>query len=209
MSLLIVTLVALVLGFVGSMPLAGPVSVMVVSRGAEARFSEGHRLAMGAAAAEGIYAAVAFAGFATLLVGHPSAVLAAKGITAVVLLVVGVQFARWKLKEPTPEQARPARGAFRLGLTTSLLNPTLLVTWSAVTTAIYSRQTIDMKPWYAIPFGAAAAAGIAGWNAVLLALMRRYHSKLPKVFLAWLVRSMGLLLIGVAIWTAVGLFRAL
>lgn len=207
MSLLIVTLVALVLGFVGSMPLAGPISVMVVSRGAEARFNEGLRLAMGSALAEGIYAAVAFAGFATLLVGHPSAVLGAKAITAVVLLVVGVQFARWKLKEPSGVVDKPARGAFRLGLTTSLLNPTLLVTWSAVTTAIYSRQSIDMHTWYAVPFGAGAASGIAGWNAVLLALMRRYHSKLPKVFLAWLVRGMGLLLIGVAIWTAVGLIR--
>src|SRR5215471_1241504 len=56
----VVSIVAFVLGFVGSMPVAGPISVMVVSRTAEGNWRAARRIAYGASVAEALYAFLAF-----------------------------------------------------------------------------------------------------------------------------------------------------
>ena len=207
MSVLVISVIAFVLGFVGSMPLAGPVSVMVVSRAGLGRFDEARNVAFGAAIGEGFYAGIAFLGFAALLARYPAAVPISKGVTAVVLLAVGAHFLRWKPKDGDDGKQRSGSSGLFLGLTASVVNPTLLITWSAVTTAIYSRQVLTMTPLMAAPFGICAGAGIACWNVVLVAILRRYHNKFPQKAVTYFVRGMGLLLIGIALWSAIDVLR--
>ena len=209
LAVLTVSLIAFVLGFVGSMPLAGPVSVMVVSRGAMGRFREAILLAVGASIAEGIYAGLAFFGFSTLLARYALAVPISHAVTSVVLLAVGIHFLRWKPSsdEESAEKRGRGRSAFALGFTASIVNPTLLITWSAVTTAIYSRQIVHMTGLLAIPFGLAAGAGIAAWNIVLVAILRRYQHTFPKHVIQWVVRGMGAVLILIALWSTLDLLR--
>lgn len=204
----IVSIIAFIFGFVGSMPLAGPASVMIVSRGARKLYRDAFLLALGASLAEGIYAGLAFWGFSTFLARHPAVLPVSHAVTAVVLLIVGVHFLRWKEESKTNGDER--RGsAFVIGFSISALNPALLATWSAATTAIYSRQIVRMTGLMAIPFGVAAAAGIVAWNALLVQLMKRFEDKFPKRWIGWVIRGMGLVLIAIAIWSAVDLVRHL
>lgn len=207
MSWLIVSAVAFVLGFVGSMPLAGPVSVMVVSRAGLGRFDEARNVAFGASLGEGLYAGISFLGFAALLTRYPTAVPISKVVTAIVLFAVGAHFLRWKPKDAGDGKERHGSSSFFLGLTASLVNPTLLVTWSAVTTAIYSRQAFPMTAAMAAPFGICAGAGIACWNVVLVAILRRYHNKFPQRAVTYFVRGMGMLLIAIALWSVIDVLR--
>ncbi len=57
-------------GFIGSMPVAGPIAGLVLSRGLQGRFASGANIAVGAALAEAAYACLAFWGFSTLLADH-------------------------------------------------------------------------------------------------------------------------------------------
>ena len=210
MAVLVVSLIAFVLGFVGSMPLAGPISIMVVSRGVTGQFREALLLAVGASIAEGLYAGGAFWGFSALLSRYALAVPISHVVTSVVLLAVGIHFLRWKPKEEIEGAAAKrgaGRSAFALGFTASIVNPTLLITWSAVTTAIYSRQIVQMTGLLAIPFGLAAGAGIAAWNVVILAILKRYRHKFPKRAIQWAIRGMGAVLILIALWSAIDLVR--
>jgi threonine/homoserine/homoserine lactone efflux protein len=208
MPTLVVSLVAFVLGFIGSMPVAGPIAVMIVARAADKRYREARHLAFGASLAEAMYAFLAFFGFATFLTRYDWALPVSHGVTAGVLLVVGVHFVRWKKGKAQHEATTPARRSpFVLGLSVSVLNPTLLVTWSAVTTALYSRQLVPMTSLMAIPFGLAAGAGAATWNVVLVALLRKFANHFPERAVTWTVRAMGMLLIAVAVWSGVDLVR--
>ena len=72
MSVVVVCLIAALFGFAGSMPLAGPVAVLVVSRGALKEYTAAFRIGLGAAVAEGVYAFLAFWGFATFLARYPA-----------------------------------------------------------------------------------------------------------------------------------------
>ena len=213
MAVLLVSIIGFVFGFIGSMPLAGPIAVLVVSHAFQGRHAAALRLAFGAATAEAIYAFVAFFTFTTLLARHPIVVPISHAVTAVVLLVVGVYFLRWKDRSAAAQGASdpPARenksAKFFLGFSVCALNPTLLVTWSAATAVLYSKGVAHLTSPMAIAFGAAAGLGVATWQVVLVALIRRYQERFPRRALAWIVRGMGLLLVAIALWSAVDLVR--
>ncbi|HEY4015540.1 MAG TPA: LysE family transporter [Polyangiaceae bacterium] len=204
MRLLVLCVSAFLFGFVGSMPLAGPIAVMVVSRAAEGRFRDALRISLGASVAEGIYAAGAFWAFTHLLAPSRLVVPLSRGAAAIVLVGLGVRFMFWRMKDR--RHARDGRGATAfLGFTISAVNPTLFVTWSAVAAFVYSAHGQGSRPTEldAVPFGAAAAGGIACWFVVLIALLRRFGGNVPKRALTLTVRGLGLCLVGLGIWSAI------
>lgn len=205
MSVLVVCLIAAVLGYVAAMPILGPIAVMVLSRGIEGRFDEARKLGMGAAVAEGIYAGIAFVTSATLFQRYPAAMPISRVLASIVLAVVGFSFVRYK---PNTEgvRERKASSAFALGFLTSGFNPTILATWTAATAGLGSHG-FEMRTWVAVPFGLSAAAGITGWYFTLVALMTKYHSRLPTRALHTSIRVMGGVLLLLAGWTLLAAFR--
>lgn len=210
MRLLAVCAVAFAFGFIGSMPLAGPISVMVVSRAVQKRFGEALHIGLGAAAAEAAYAGVALWGFTTLLARHPAVDPVSHGVTAVVLCALGVRFAVWKPKpRPDRHERHERRGGAVAGFTLSALNPTLLVTWSAAVAFLYSKglgKGLDTPSGLAaLLFGVSAGAGVAAWFGALVAVLRRLEGKLPEHALTWTVRVLGVALLGLGAWSGVQL----
>jgi threonine/homoserine/homoserine lactone efflux protein len=204
-------------GFVGSMPLAGPIAVLMVSNTFRGRYAQALRLGFGAAIAETGYAFIACFGFVELLAKHKIVVPISHGVTAVVLVGLGGYFMRWKdhigehPEDPPSIELQRKRNntAFVLGFTVCALNPTLLLTWSAATAALYSRGVLEDSWTSAIAFALAAGAGVTSWNLALIGLVKRYHEHFPRKALVWIVRGMGLLLVGVGVWSAVDLVRSL
>jgi threonine/homoserine/homoserine lactone efflux protein len=197
-------LIALAFGYVGSMPLAGPIAVMQLARGARGQLAEALRLGLGAALAEAIYAGVAFWGYTTLLARHPLLLPVSHGVTAVVLIGLGIRFALWKPTERKDRREHKA-GTVLLGFTVSAANPTLLVTWGAAVALLYSKGMSRMPAVAAVPFGAFAGLGVAAWSATLVAIFRRYGGKLPRAAITWVVRALGITLVGLGGWSGVQL----
>jgi threonine/homoserine/homoserine lactone efflux protein len=202
MRLLAVCAIALAFGFVGSMPLAGPIALLTVSRAAHKRFGEAIRIACGAAVAEALYAGAAFFGYTELLARRAIVVPISRGATAVVLIALGVRFVRF-----SPAHRRDTRenkaGTVLFGFTVSALNPTLILTWSAAVAFVYSKGLDSASAAYAIPFGLCAGTGIASWFALLVAFLRKYEEKLAEPVLTWTVRVMGLALLALGTSSAV------
>jgi threonine/homoserine/homoserine lactone efflux protein len=200
---LVASLAAFLIAFVGSMPLAGPISVIVISRAAQHQNRAALAMAVGAAIAEGAYAGVALWGFATFLAHHPLATPISHAVSALVLLAVGVHFTTWKYRSSTADDGK---AGVLVGFGVSALNPTLLVTWSVVVAALDARGVV-LTPILGLPFGLSAAAGIVAWNVTLVTLLRRFAGHVPKTTVTRMVRGMGVLLVAVGGWTAVGVVR--
>jgi threonine/homoserine/homoserine lactone efflux protein len=207
MSTLITSLVAFAFGFIGSIPLTGPIAVMVFSMSVQRRYGAAIRVGLGAALAEALYAAVAFWGFATFLANRPLILPISHGLSALVLSLLGVYFLRWKPEDDEPSEPTRNATGFLLGLTISALNPTLLATWSAAVAFLYARQLFTFSEVLALPFGAAAGAGVACWELLFVWLLRRYENHLPRSALTRVVRGMGLLLIAGALLAGRDLLR--
>jgi threonine/homoserine/homoserine lactone efflux protein len=193
--------IALAFGFFGSMPLAGPVAALVVSRATRRRYRSAVVLALGAAAAEGIYAGVAFWGFTSLLARHPLVVPISHATAAVVLVGLGLRFSVWKPKQGK-ESEDPA-GALLLGFSMSAFNPTLLLTWGAAVAFLYSKGFGRGSSVDAIAFGVSAAAGVGGWFVLLVTIMHKLEGKLPQEVFTWTIRALGVVLVGLGVWSGV------
>ncbi len=192
------------LGWLGSIPVAGPISALVITRGIQGRFRAGAYISLGAGLVEAGYAYLAFWGFSTFLSQYPLIDPIAKAAAAVILLALGISFTRTKsIAAKTEEAPRDsAFGHFALGATLCLLNPTLIATWGATVTTLYSTKLVDFSSAQALPFAVGTCIGIAGWFLTLLWLIRRFKDRFSTNSLGRVIRIVGVVLIVVALWFA-------
>jgi threonine/homoserine/homoserine lactone efflux protein len=192
------------LGFVGSMPLAGPISVLVFGRGLCGRYRSGELVALGAGIAESLYAFLAYWGMSQLLDRHPMLVLASRGVAAAILLALGVLFGlRQPSAAPVPEAPEREKSSFLLGFAITILNPTFLATWTAAVAVLHSAGFVRRSAVSAILFAGGVLVGIVGWFWLMLRLMRRYRDRFRQETINRVLQGIGLLLVGMGVWFAV------
>lgn len=191
-----------VFGWVGSIPVAGPISALVVTRGLEGRFSSGVWIAVGGGVVEALYALLAFWGFSTYLAAYPILVPISRGAGAVVLIALGVVFLTKRDTEPrdVPEGRDAPVASFALGAWICAINPTLVATWTGVVTVLHGSGLVELRGAMAWPFAVGCALGIAGWFVTLLALIRRYRERFSEAVLRRVMRGVGGLLVIGGLW---------
>jgi len=194
-------LIGIVFGFLGSMPIAGPVAAIVVSRGLEGRKRAGIHLAAGSATAETIYAFMAFWGVTSVLRRFPVLLPASRLLACAILAALGAYFAsgRAKIRRPKSEASSPdgARNAL-LGFTMTIANPTLIVSWTAAVGVAHSAGIVGVAARNAFPFAAGAGVGIVAWFVLLLGLLGRVRGQANTAALERAVRAMGVVLVLIA-----------
>ncbi len=207
------------MGFLSAIPVAGPVSAMVIERALDRRYTAAILIAVGTAIAEGLYAALAVLGFAALA-DQPWVAPASKGLAGVVLIVVGLAFALRRPKPPPDDDdpdALAERGPKKdaiwgnvlVGFTITAVNPTLLATWAAVTSMLVASEWVVLEPATSIPFGLAVGAGVTAWFVLLVALVKRFTKKLGWGSVARVIKVIGWLLVALGAWFLVLLVRYL
>jgi threonine/homoserine/homoserine lactone efflux protein len=195
-----------VMGFVGSMPIAGPVAVLVLERGLVGRAREGLAVAFGAATAESIYSFLAFWGFGAIVHAAPGILPVSRLLGAGVMIGLGLYLATRKSRPRAvelhgPEPTGHRRRGFLLGLTVTFLNPTIIASWTVVTATVHSTGLVDSGVLPAVVFAAGVSVGIVGWFSTMLRLLRRFREGLrPETVdrvlhgTGWLVVAIGLFL---------------
>ena len=200
-------LAGIVMGFAGSVPVAGPINMLVFSYGLQGRLRPATLIALGGALPEGLWAGLAFWGFTALLERYawiePSSEMAA----TVVLVGVGLFLL---IRPPTGRKKSDAErddvtgtiSALGLGFSLTALNPALLLNWGAAVTMVVSLGILSPDAALAIPFAIGVVMGILLWFAVILQLLARHHRRISPDGRAWILRGMGLLLLAFAAVTA-------
>jgi threonine/homoserine/homoserine lactone efflux protein len=201
-----------ILGFIGSMPISGPISLLVLHRGMLARYREGWAIGLGGAIPEGIYCALAILGVSAIRERFIVLDFLAKGLGIVWLFAIGLYFLLTRQKHlEAGSVAKPSgpqwAGPFCLGLSISTFNPTFFFTWSATVTMLYSIANITFNIPEGVVFATSVVAGSAVWFAVLLALLGRFRERFPLWMLHRVIRGIGLVLVtGAILWAAWTLF---
>lgn len=204
MWMILAAVLGFLLGFVGSVPVAGPIAALVVTHGIQGRFRAGVYVALGGALLEAAYACLAFWGFSTLLARYPVVVPISRAAAAVILAALGIGFLFGR-REPAEGELPPADSAwasFAVGASICAFNPTLIATWTAVVTTLHASGLVDLQGAQALPFGAGVLGGIAGWFLALLGIIRRFRGRFSRDTLARTVRVIGALLLLLAGWFA-------
>ena len=208
--MLVTFAVGFAFGFLGSVPVAGPIALLVFAYGMQGRGRQSVLLATGGAIAEAAYAYMAFWGLSRVLERYPAIAANSRGLGAAVLIALGGYFLARKSKtdgdaQPPPERSGQKR-SFMLGFTITALNPTLIVTWTAAATTLFSTGLVSPSA-PALPFAIGVFGGIVAWFATLATLLHRYRSRLGPRALDRIVRVVGVLLVALGLWFAWGAAR--
>lgn len=193
--------IALLIGFgiayVGALPVAGPVAVLVVERALAGQRRAALGYALGAALPEATYAGGSAMGAAALVARFPSLIPIAHGIGGGVVLVVGALLLRRRVDPAAPPPVRrpAARGPVLTAFLVTALNPTLLITWSAVTTPLVAMGAIRGVPGACV-FGLGAGAGAGAGGATLAFVLARHGWRLGERGVQVTRRIAGVALIG-------------
>jgi threonine/homoserine/homoserine lactone efflux protein len=184
----------------------------VLERGLVRRGREGLGVALGAAAAETIYAFLAFWGLGTVLYASPKLLQASRLIGAAVMITLGIYLARRKSAPPAPEgePAAPTAGrkrrGFLLGLSVTFLNPTIVVSWTMVSATVHSTGLVGPGLVPAVVFALGVGSGIVIWFATLLRLLNRFQSGLRPQTVDRVLNVTGWLVVAIGVGLGVRAF---
>lgn len=213
MQLILVPLVAgLLMSFVGSIPPIGPIAVLLLERGMSGKDNEGRGISLGAAIAETIYCGGAVTGMSALMDRYPIVATIARLVGVAILVGLGQQFARFKLKPPDPNAPAPKTGSskpFMIGFGISIANPVLIVTWSGAIATFLAFTHAHFGVAEKTAFTVGVFCGVYGWFRVFLYGLSRYRASVTLDAAMWTVRVAGVAMIGMAAYFAVVTYRAM
>lgn len=183
-------------GFIGSVPVAGPVAVLALQRGFERRYREGLAVGCGAALVEAVYATLAGLGPGRLLAQIPGIHLVANLLIAALCGGLAWYFLSAVAGDPALERhTSPAgRRGFLLGLSVTVINPMVIFSWTAYTTTLIGNHWMAATLDHALAFGLGVGLGIGGWFALLMAVLARHDGHLDERWQRRLRRACAVLL---------------
>lgn len=182
------------IGYVGSIPAAGPLALLIAAEGIADRRRRGLTLAAGGALAESLWALLAYLGASAVVKRLAPFASALEVASALLVLGLGVAFVATRRTVRTDDAAaagtdRPSASLFATGFSLVALNPGFFAFWLGATASLRGLvPTLDAQPAL---FAAGAFAGIVLWFSTLLALARALGARLSGRAMARLPRVVG------------------
>jgi threonine/homoserine/homoserine lactone efflux protein len=127
--------VGAVTGFIYSMPIAGPISIIVVSKAFQGKLRFCLRTALGAAIVETVYVFIVVYGIAALFELYQPLIPYFLLAGAVFIIIIGYKIRKQKIDLKSLENASIVtdkdenRGGMRTGIVLNITNPTLFFNW--------------------------------------------------------------------------------
>lgn len=199
--MIIALVLGAVFGFVSAIPVAGPISALIFSKGMKGRYTQGRFVAAGAALVESAYTYLAFWSFNHFLANLAYMLTLSNAVAAILLAFLGVYFFRSKkMRNPvssTKHDHDQSRGpkSFLIGAGICLVNPSLIATWTAFITTLYSMNLFEFNNPNAILFSSGVFSGIFLWFSVQLKLIAKYRSKLNPAAMDNILKIIGFFLL--------------
>ena len=184
------------MGFLGSIPLAGPVALLVMTKGLAREFYRASFIACGASVAEGIMAAGAFAGLGIIYERIPEFEYFFQWLGVAILVAVGVWFWIRGVSKEEPVNQKPERqeggiSAFLIGFGLVIGNLGMIATWGGAIAAIETVGILSPGGGHAMAFGLGVCAGVFSWLFLLLKLISKYGDIIAASALNFIVKCIG------------------
>jgi len=192
-NLVVAAVLGTVIAFFGSVPVAGPLAVLVLERAVSGRRREGLFVAFGGALAEAVVAFVVALLFPLLLLS-PTVVMVSRIAGAAIVGTIGLVLLVHPEVVQRPPTARPG-GSFLTGLVLSSANPTLVATWTVVVATLNSHGLLGRSAAAAAFFGLGVGIGVAGWFSVAVLVSGKAQDYVRGRRRTLVIRALGIILL--------------
>jgi len=197
-------LLALLLGFglslLGSLPMTGPLALIVLDRVVSGQRRSAFWIACSGALVEGVIAA-AIAAFLPLVLEHSTSIVRIARVSgAAVIFAVGLVLV-FRPQTVTQLETQNKNQSLMVGFLATSLNPTLLATWTIAVTALHANGLLDGGYREGPLFGGGVVLGVLAWFGALVLLGRLGSPERMNRYRGALGRSVGVLLLLVSVLT--------
>ena len=193
------------------MPVAGPISALVLSYGIKRRYAQARMLALGAAIVESIYAFIAFVVFAKFFDRFKSLFVFSNLVVVGILIALAIYFFRSKrLRNPgaaVKASATRKTKAFLTGVAVSSANPSVIVTWGAAIGMIHSFKAFEVTLLNQFLFSLGICGGSFVWFVVFLKIISHHHNRFEPATTDKILKGFACLLIVLAAWMSYDVLR--
>ena len=194
MNLLVAAVLGTVIAFIGSVPIAGPLAVLILERAMTGRRAEGLFIAFGGALAEAVVAFVVALLFPLLFALSHTVVTVSRIAGAAIVGTIGlVLFVHPDVVKHPPTKRRS--GSFLTGLVLSGVNPTLVATWTVVVATLNSHGLLGRSAAAAAFFGLGVGVGVTGWFSLFVLLSGKAQEFMQGHRRTQMIRLLGLVLL--------------
>ncbi|HWP06146.1 MAG TPA: LysE family transporter [Polyangiaceae bacterium] len=182
------------IAFIGSMPMSGPVAVLIMTRALRRERTPALLVALGASLVEATYAGgIAF--FLPLLLGKTRAVvLASLGLGCLVVTALGLLLLLRPAAVSKVADTSPRRGFLR-GALSALLNPTLIATWTVAVSALSANGWLSPSLRSALTFALGVSLGSLAWFTLAVTAIGVWHRRITPALRAKVMSAMGAILV--------------
>ena len=198
--LLLALLLGFAFSFLGSLPMTGPLALLVLDRMFSGQRRSAFWITLSGALVEGVIAAL-IASLLPLVMQHSANIVRIARVSGgVVIFVVGLSLL---LRPQTVSQLQTHHKSQSLlaGFLATALNPTLLATWTIAVTALHANGLLDGGFREGALLGAGVVIGVLAWLFVLVLLARLGSPDRMSRYRAALGRGVGGVLILVSALT--------
>lgn len=209
---MLVLILGFIIGFFIAIPAIGPISATVVQRSLRRDFLHAFSIGAGSSLAEAIYCYTALVGVSLFVDQFIWLKPVLRWVGVVVLLGLGAYFLLGNtptapddtdLSNPT---AASAGSAFSLGFLVTILNPSMLATWTAAIAYMQGLDVVTFQTWHHWSFPLSVVAGELTWFVVLVSTLNRLGHAISDRTIAGVIRTIGGVLIALGIWGIVDVF---
>jgi threonine/homoserine/homoserine lactone efflux protein len=195
------------LSLLGSLPMTGPLALLVLDRVMSGQRRSAIWIALAGALVEGAIAAVV-ATFLPLVLQHSSSLVRIGRVSgAVVIFIVGLVLLL-RPQTVTEIETGQRRQSVLVGFLATSLNPTLVATWTIAVTALHASGLLEGGFRQGPSFGAGVVLGVLGWLLMLLGIARLSAAERMRRHRAALGRSVGVILLLVSALTFLHSFES-
>lgn len=197
-------LLGIALGFVGSIPAAGPLLMLVIASGLQAERGRALALGAGGALAESAWVLLAFWGLGRTFDRYQAALPWLSLVSGGLLVVLGLALVV-RRRKPRRGVSAPALG-FATGFGLVAFNPGFAITWSAVAGALLSTRWLAPLTASAVSIAIGSFLGILLWFAMMARLAEKSRGRFRPASLDRVVRWLGVAVALIGLWLVVQRF---
>ncbi len=201
MHFLITILAAFFTGFFASIVATGPVTFLIFRNSLLGKYNRAVAMIFGSSIMESIYCILALSVVSSLFLESRRVIFFSRIIGAIILFSIGIYLYKTDINKEIKTgvrnlSKRERARAFLAGFILVAINPTIILTWSAVATALISFKIITIRTLPDILFfSSAATLGMICGGLAMAFLIRYFKMRFPEKILNNLLKLIGVGLI--------------
>ncbi len=206
MNFLSISLSAFIIGFFSSIISTGPVNFLVVKNALVGKYGKSFSMLLGAIIMEVIYCTLALTVVSAIFLNSNKVQLFSRTAAILIFLAIGLYLYNLDLEKEISKTVshltkREKTKSFIAGFILVVLNPTIILTWSAAITALISFNIIDINNISdVILFVSSAGIGMIIGGICIVSLIKAFKMKLSTKVIGEIIKGLGVFLMTISLY---------